>query len=206
MLTLAIDTAKLKSVAFFRDDECESIFSLPDQDLASGLIPVLESFPDYRNLDQIIINRGPGSFTALRVGIIFAKGLSLSLNKPIIPFDHFSVLHHKFLQAKLNVSEIIYCMQGKKDDIYGQKYMVAEERLELPSLYSEADINEWSLASEGHKIFGDKPSFLKDEFIKNYIKQDYSWEDVIESITVNNMQSQSDITPLYIRKTYVGTD
>ncbi len=37
-----------------------------------------------QSLDLLAVSLGPGSFTSVRVGLAFAKGLSMALNKPII--------------------------------------------------------------------------------------------------------------------------
>ena len=43
-------------------------------------------------IDAIAISSGPGSFTSLRVGMSYAKGLSLTLDIPIVPISTFEIL------------------------------------------------------------------------------------------------------------------
>lgn len=40
-------------------------------------------------IDRFAVATGPGSFTGLRVGLSFARGLSLATGKPVLGFDHF---------------------------------------------------------------------------------------------------------------------
>ena len=72
------------------------------------------------DLDFIIINIGPGSFTGLRIGLSFAKGLSLSNNIPLIPVNSFQVI-----KSKINTLEhgsSYHCIYSHKDYAYGKKY------------------------------------------------------------------------------------
>jgi N6-L-threonylcarbamoyladenine synthase len=49
-------------------------------------------------IDAIAVTRGPGLIGALLVGVSYAKGLALSLEKPLIPVDHvFAHLHGALL-------------------------------------------------------------------------------------------------------------
>lgn len=41
----------------------------------------------FDRIDRIGVTVGPGSFTGLRVGLSFAKGLGLALNRPVIGID-----------------------------------------------------------------------------------------------------------------------
>lgn len=38
----------------------------------------------FAQIDRVVATTGPGSFTGLRVGLAFAKGLGLALNRPVV--------------------------------------------------------------------------------------------------------------------------
>lgn len=47
---------------------------------------------DFTAIDRIAVTVGPGSFTGLRVGLSFAKGLGFARNIPVLGFDSLEVI------------------------------------------------------------------------------------------------------------------
>jgi len=72
-----------------------------------------------KDLDFITINIGPGSFTGLRIGVSFAKGLCLSNNIPLVPINAFNIIN-----SKVNCSEDLfyYGIYSHKNYAYSRKY------------------------------------------------------------------------------------
>lgn len=66
---------------------------------------------------HIALTRGPGSFTGIRVGLSFAKGLSLAGHLPILGLTCFEVAMHK-----LNGQSIGIAFDTKRNDFYGAFY------------------------------------------------------------------------------------
>ena len=50
----------------------------------------------FADLDRIAVTLGPGSFTGLRVGLAFAKGLGLALGRPVVGLGCLEVLAAPF--------------------------------------------------------------------------------------------------------------
>ena len=50
-------------------------------------------------IDFIALNIGPGSFTGLKIGCSFAKGLAKALNIPIVPIATFEALKNEITSS-----------------------------------------------------------------------------------------------------------
>ena len=48
----------------------------------------------YQDLDGIVVSKGPGSYTGLRIGVSTAKGLCYALDIPLMAIDSLTVLAH----------------------------------------------------------------------------------------------------------------
>jgi len=63
----------------------------------NGLSPVAlaKGGATFRDLTAIGVVVGPGSFTGIRLGIAYAKGLAIGLNIPVIPVNAFEIYLEK---------------------------------------------------------------------------------------------------------------
>ncbi len=76
-----------------------------------------ESDLDIKHLDAIAISIGPGSYTGLRIGLSFAKGMAYALNKPIIPIDTMDSINDS-----INDSNYFIILPAYKNYYYIQEY------------------------------------------------------------------------------------
>lgn len=91
MLILSIDTCLgACSCAVVRDGEAlAAAFEPMTRGHQERLAPMVEATMKeagvvFADLGRIAVTVGPGSFTGLRVGLAFAKGLGLALGKPVV--------------------------------------------------------------------------------------------------------------------------
>lgn len=91
MIILALDTALETCSAAVLDEE--RVLAARSEEMARGhqerLAPLVaevmaEAGVAFDQLDRIGVTVGPGSFTGLRVGLAFAKGLGVALGKPVV--------------------------------------------------------------------------------------------------------------------------
>ncbi len=91
MIVLAIDTClEACSAALLEGDTVRATQSLPmargHQEALAPLVQRLAAQAGlaFQDLDRIGVTVGPGSFTGLRVGLAFAKGLGAALDRPVV--------------------------------------------------------------------------------------------------------------------------
>ena len=89
MLVLALDTCLNGcSVAVVRGGAVLAALSEPmqrgHQERLAPMAQAVMRGVDFADLDRIGVTIGPGSFTGLRVGLAFAKGLSAALDIPVV--------------------------------------------------------------------------------------------------------------------------
>lgn len=76
------------------------------------------------NLDGIAVSMGPGSFTGLRIGLGFAKGMALGLDVPLLPVPTMDGL-----AAGVSMEESMLCilLKARKGEVYQGLYRSGED-------------------------------------------------------------------------------
>lgn len=126
MRVLAVDTSQPRgAVALLREDgRIDSIrlersaFHLVD--LSRSVAALLD--PERRRgspLDRVAIVTGPGSFTGLRIGMAFVKGLYAALGCELVTMTSLELLSRQALAAGLPVAAMI---DARKDEVYAAYY------------------------------------------------------------------------------------
>lgn len=116
-MNLVIDTAHTHcGVGLF---EGQNLIALQDQAIMHGHAAILPSLveevvQDFNAIANIIVGVGPGSFTGIRVGIAYAKGLAKGLNIPLFGVNAFQAYGEILPAAGLIL------VDAKRKDLYGQ--------------------------------------------------------------------------------------
>lgn len=98
---LAIDTSTdACSVALLQGDALIHHYELAPQQHAHRILPMVESVLAEANItlsavDVLSFGRGPGSFTGVRIAASVIQGLSIGIQKPIIPISTLRALAQK---------------------------------------------------------------------------------------------------------------
>ena len=98
MNLLGIESSSRKlSIGLMKDDSFYELHSEKVNDTANSLPQLSKKIIksaslSFEDLDAICISAGPGSFTGLRVGMSYAKGIAMALDIPIVPVSTFDSL------------------------------------------------------------------------------------------------------------------
>ena len=147
MRVLAVDTSQpLGMVAFMRDDGRvdvvrleRSAFHLVDLSRAvSGLLA--PERPRGSLVDRAAIVAGPGSFTGLRIGMAFVKGLYAGLGCEVVAMTSLELLARQARPEGLPVAAMI---DARKDEVYAAYYArdgreTIAPRAQAPAAFLEA--------------------------------------------------------------------
>ncbi len=68
---------------------------------------------EIRDIKAVIVAKGPGSFSGLRVGMGFAKGISLSLNIPIVGIGTLDVQAFPFFELPFKTYSLLDIGRGE---------------------------------------------------------------------------------------------
>ncbi len=129
---LVINTASISEVAICYNNEVQSLSSTkPSAESLTDLVNQLKF--DFREVDTIYFICGPGSYTGLRVGLAYAQGIALSLDKPLIFVSSMLAL-----SLNVEVSEqdnIEIALRATKNDFYYSKFSIKRNSKSLPLLF-----------------------------------------------------------------------
>ncbi|WWO99687.1 MAG: tRNA (adenosine(37)-N6)-threonylcarbamoyltransferase complex dimerization subunit type 1 TsaB [Candidatus Dasytiphilus stammeri] len=98
MRILAIDTStNVCSIALFNNGEINFKLESSSKKHAKNVLSLIqnilsESEISLNQLNALAYNRGPGSFTGLRIGISIAQGIALGLDLPLIGISSLAVI------------------------------------------------------------------------------------------------------------------
>ncbi len=128
MNILAIETATpVCGIALFRQGELVDVREDMLHRTHAEKLPIyFEELRDVTNLkvtelDGIAVSIGPGSFTGLRIGLSYAKGLAFSADIPLVPVP---TLQAMVLGTKPRKGTVRCLLHSHKDIAYGQDYKV----------------------------------------------------------------------------------
>lgn len=194
MKTLAINTASSTSaVAFLENGKpiAESTWSQQNSE-AEMLMPQISDLldGDYGQVDQILVVRGPGSFTGLRIGVATANTFAYLLQKPLYAIDAFQYWWKAFEGRDEKAALLIYAGGGGVYISHG----------EVGELYNLDQATDYLREQNIDKIFGDISPEQKEHFKEfEFLDLGEKFALTIAQFDLAKLESQKLVEPLYIK-------
>lgn len=207
-ITLWIDTASSGcNLAITQENEVLAAqFSAMTKGQAEALLPMLDICLHQAkivldDISMIIVTKGPGSFTGVRIGLACAKALALCLNIPLKTITNFDLLYYAYRDdydlsnhcciLSLNsfrfepfIQRVLY---GKSFEPQIANMQMLQEQKEQYILLGDTELDFWQDPNFSYfKQYDIKETCLLQQLFK---QKDY----------VNNLSLQDDHQAFYIR-------
>jgi tRNA threonylcarbamoyl adenosine modification protein YeaZ len=97
----------------FEEQSCE-------RDQAALLPQLVKELVGQQKVDHILVNIGPGSFTGIRLGIAFAKGLAMGWNISLMGMDSFIATFTSIEPAE----DVLILVDARRPDVFAKRYVM----------------------------------------------------------------------------------
>lgn len=213
MIRLFVDTSsKFITIGLIDDNGIISIYNeKQEKDLSTMLVNKIDSMLrdsdlTVKNIEEIYVVNGPGSFTGIRIGLTFCKVLAWSLNIKIIPISSLEFI----ASTPFEGDYIVPMIDARRDNVFAGIYDKNLNVIENDNFISFNDIVKSSLKFnnvvyisydnfDSIDIDEPRPSIIKcikkhinDEYINphtlnpNYLKLTEAEENLIKNDKTSN--------------------
>lgn len=202
MICLFFDTSSdLLKVSLIKDDKIIFDKELHTKnDHSSYLVPTIdEAFKsnniDFKELDEIIVGNGPGSFTGTRISIAVAKTYAFSFNIPVYMISSLEEL----IYDNDGYDFYVPIIEEKKDNLYFSIFDKDKKRV-MDDTYSSTEYMYKKLEELEGKIL--LISLSNKEYEKyDTVKSSINVLNIMKNIEVNNEKVNPHLLkPNYIKK------
>jgi tRNA threonylcarbamoyladenosine biosynthesis protein TsaB len=99
-----------------------------------------------RDVQAVLVGRGPGSYTGLRVGIASAKAFAYATGCPVVALDTFAVIA---AQSPAGVDRVDVLADAQQDNVYVQPFARAEDGWHALAPLAIQPLRAWLSEREG---------------------------------------------------------
>jgi len=198
MVTLAINTAsRTTQIALLKQDKIlREKEWISENNESEKLMPEIDDLLKnkkikYDDLEGIIVVKGPGSFTGLRVGVSVANAIAYVQKIPVYGIDSF-----KFLRAKNEDDEIeVIVLFAGRSEVYVQLTEKSE-----PVIYKVEEAVDVLKEKGIKKVFGEVLQEQKKSFKEvKLIESTKTFGETVLSLKEKELEKKNIIEPLYIK-------
>jgi len=131
---LAIDTVtEACSVALWLDGEITAQEEIVFQGHTERVLPMVDALlaqtdTALSQLDAIVFDRGPGSFTGSRIGAGVTQGLAFGLDRPVIPISSLATLAQGAWRQDKQ-TQVLACIDARQSEVYWAGFRLEQDTM-----------------------------------------------------------------------------
>lgn len=209
MNVLAIETATPACAVGLATADREITAVLDDarhhtESLVPGLAEVLaRAGLTARDVDRVVVDRGPGLFTGLRVGVATALGLCLATGAELVGVTSLELLAQGARRAGVR-GALVACVDGRRGEVFVQAFDLDDEvrARDEPAVATPAAVAErW--AGRGVTLTGDGVTRYEEVLLRSegVVVFDQRVPPPREALALGATRAPSaTLTPLYLRE------
>ncbi len=173
--------------------------------LTPGVRELLEEANlDARDIERVVVDRGPGLFTGLRVGIATAIGFALATGADLVGVTSLELLaasaHHSGTRGTL-----VAGVDGRRGELFVQTFALATDvvAIDEPQVTKPSEVVIRWRESDAVAFIGDGIARYGDDFreLENATILDERVPSALEALRFGSTREPSaQITPLYLRE------
>ena len=217
---LCIETATaVCSVAVFQGKNLLAVQEIADGNQHASQLAVLiqqtllNAGLTAKQLDAVVISKGPGSYTGLRVGVSTAKGICYALNKPLIAINTLKSMAYSFVeQHKPETGLICPMIDARRMEVYtalfdvkGNEVMETQAKIIEPDSFAKFADHEIMFIGNGAQKCKGIINHAKAKFINGFNCSALGLGlSGLVAFNNNNFENVAYFEPYYL-KDFVGT-
>jgi len=218
---LAIESSTtVCSVALFEESTLKSIREINDGYRHAELLTVFirevlrEAELEISDLDAVVVSKGPGSYTGLRIGVSAAKGICFAGAIPLIGITAVEAIALYLAQSCSDDDLIVPMIDAGRMEVYAATY---QKSMQVVEPLSARIINQESLATANHAgsvilagngaekfrdMFQDNPSVI----IRSDVLPSAKWlgNPALQAIKKNQFEDVAYFEPFYLKEFQAG--
>lgn len=162
------------------------------------------------DIDVFAVNTGPGSFTGIRIGVSFVKGMAMALDKPCASISTLESMAYNYIDADDIV--VCTCMDARRNQVYNALFSVKDgcvERLcDDRAIVVEELLLELKKLDKKIVLVGDGAQLCYDQNKHNHIHlacidKRYQRASSVALCALEKIAAGDDITPAALMPTYL---
>ena len=221
MKLLAIDTVtEACSAALWLDGEVLERFELAPRRHTTLILPMVEQLLaeadiSLSQLDALAVDRGPGSFTGVRIGTSVVQGLGFAVDLPVVPVSSLATLAQA-VWLNLQHENVLALIDARMQEVYWAHYVLQGEEMVLVNAEQVSPVTQVTLAhaapvycvGSGSRQYQEELQSRSGYQVLEDDSYDYPHAAVLAGLAVNaygrdEIVSPNQLEPIYLRNQVV---